>query len=189
MDGGGRSKAAHHAAQAKRRGDDARSEHSERAGRGSRRARQGASMARSEAAERSETAKRQRQATRLDDDRRGSARRMSGCERRAPETGFERCRQCHARQVPPPTAGHTEADCGGLRRTAPRRRTRVRRAGARTRKPPKRHRAHGCGGTCRTLSRQGELELENGIFRPFLRGRDQQIAVAPTAGDYGIINI
>ena len=51
-------------------------------------------------------------------------------------------------------AEHTEAACGGLRRTATRRRTRVRRAVARTRKAPKRHRAHGCRETRRKLTRQ-----------------------------------
>ena len=64
---------------------------------GSRRTRQDASMARSEAGERSETARRRRQATRIGDGRRGRAGRLSGRERRAAETGFSRCRKCQAR--------------------------------------------------------------------------------------------
>jgi len=93
---GGPRTATHNAAQAERLGDGARSEHSEHAGHGSRRTRQGASMARSEVMERSGMTKRRRQATRIGDARRGSARRMSGCERRAAETGFPRCRKVQA---------------------------------------------------------------------------------------------
>ena len=60
--------------------------------------------------------------------------------------------RCHGRQVSPPPAGHTEADRGGLRRTATRRRICIRQAVAWTRRPPERHRAHGCGETCRALT-------------------------------------
>ena len=85
---------------------------------GSRRTRQDASMARSEAGERSETAKRRRQATRIGDARRGSARRVSGCERRAAETDFPRCRKVQAwpRSAPPPDGRLSdEPICAGLR--------------------------------------------------------------------------
>ena len=60
--------------------------------------------------------------------------------------------RCHGRQVSPPPAGHTEAGRGGLRRTATRRRICIRQAVAWTRRPPERHRAHGCGETCRALT-------------------------------------
>ena len=49
-------------------------------------------------------------------------------------------------------AERTEAARGGLRRTATRRRICIRRAVVWTRKPAERHREHGCGETCRTLT-------------------------------------
>ena len=52
--------------------------------------------------------------------------------------------RCHGRQVSPPQAEHTEAARVGVRRTATRRRIGIRRAVAWTRRPPERHRAHGC---------------------------------------------
>ena len=115
---GGPRTATHDAAQAERRGDGARSEHSEHAGHGSRRTRQGASMARSEVMKRSGMTTRRRQATRIGDARRGSARRVSGCERRAAETDFPRCRKVQAwpRSAPQPDGRLSdEPICAGLR--------------------------------------------------------------------------
>ena len=73
---------------------------------------------------------------------------------REAETGRRRDEhpRCHGRQVSPPSAEHTEASRGGLRRTATRRRICIRRAVAWTRRPPEWHRAHGCGETCRALT-------------------------------------
>ena len=73
------------------------------------------------------------------------------------ETGRRRDEhpRCHGRQVSPPSAEHTEASRGGLRRTATRRRICIRRVGAWTRRPPEWHRAHGCGETCRALTVKG----------------------------------
>ena len=70
------------------------------------------------------------------------------------ETGRRRDEhpRCHGRQVSPPSAEHTEASRGGLRRTATLRRICIRRAVAWTRRPSEWHRAHGCGETCRALT-------------------------------------
>ena len=95
----------------------------------------------------------------------GSGDAGSGSEA---ETGRRRDEhpRCHGRQVSPPSAEHTEASRGGLRRAATRRRICIRRAVAWTRRPPEWHRAHGCGETCRALTGKDRCKQIRCRLRP-----------------------
>jgi len=86
------------------------------------------------------------------DARAGASRRT---RRKGEGRAAELRQRCHARQDSPPTAGRNLRGRGGLRRTRPRRRICIRRAGRRTRKAPAHAGEHGCGGACRTLERHG----------------------------------